>query len=400
MIRVLHHVDFMGLGGTERCCLLLLKHLPKGEFEAHAASPVGRLPLGKRLKYAVKRLLGNHKYEGKEEAAAWQSSRVPEFEATLGRQRVHRYERLADLGAAIERVRPQILHVHCLKPGAAPFDPALAAARRAVPVVFATSHFGKEDAALAGRDPAVAVDKVLFVSGWLRDHAKWTAAGDDERYGVLYNPIERPVGDGDLRSELGLGPRTFILGRIGRPSNHIYDPIAVSAFARLAAEGKDLAYVAVAAPPAMREQARTLGVEGRCRFLEPTVDPLRLSRFYRTIDVLAHARRDGETFGCNIAEAFMHGRPCVTHRTARFNAQVELVDEGVTGFVAGEGDVDGYARALSLLAADRERCRGMGAAARLKAERLYEASRVGATLADLYRQALSAKGIAVRAVPS
>ena len=57
--------------------------------------------------------------------------------------------------------------------------------------------------------------------------------------------------------------------------------------------------------------------------------------------MLAHARLDGETFGSNVAEAMIHGRPVVSHRSHLYNAQVEIIAD--TGFVVGQGDAPAYA---------------------------------------------------------
>src|SRR5204862_336714 len=141
-------------------------------------------------------------------------------------------------------------------------------------------------------------------------------------------------------------------------------------------------FLALSAPSRMKRDAQELGLRN-IRYLEPTVDDLELSRFYNTVDALAHARADGETFGCVIAEAMMHGKPVVTHRSLVRNAQAELVD-AACGFLVGPGDHKAYAEALRRLRDDADLKKRMGGAARAKALDQFEAAQITRKLEGLY----------------
>ena len=52
-----------------------------------------------------------------------------------------------------------------------------------------------------------------------------------------------------------------------------------------------------------RADIRDLNIK-HARFIERTTSETRLSQFYNTIDVLAHARKDGECNPANVWEAF------------------------------------------------------------------------------------------------
>jgi glycosyltransferase involved in cell wall biosynthesis len=77
-----------------------------------------------------------------------------------------------------------------------------------------------------------------------------------------------------------------------------------------------------------------LGLSGFVVYLEPTSDFLELLKIYCIMDVYIAASAIGESFGMVIAEAMSCGIPIVTISTPkRDNAQVELVDNNLTGFV-------------------------------------------------------------------
>jgi glycosyltransferase involved in cell wall biosynthesis len=143
--------------------------------------------------------------------------------------------------------------------------------------------------------------------------------------------------------------------------------------------------VALNPPFNMVEEARALGIK---HFVAvPAIsDDRRLSQYYNTIDVLAHARKDGETFGCNIAEAMIHGRPVVTHLTGDMNAQGETAGDG--GVVCGRDDFEAYAKVLARYRDDGAYCKQRAAAAKARAEGEFAASKLVARLERDYLELL------------
>ena len=71
---------------------------------------------------------------------------------------------------------------------------------------------------------------------------------------------------------------------------------------------------------------------------------MRLSKFYNTIDVLAHARKDGECNPANIWEAAAHKKPAISHYGKIFNGHIETIAN--SGFVVLNNDVEEYARIM------------------------------------------------------
>jgi len=111
-----------------------------------------------------------------------------------------------------------------------------------------------------------------------------------------------------------------------------------------------------------------------------------VTRFFNTIDVLAHFGRQGETFGLSIAEAMIHGKPVVSHRSRVANGHAELVK--ACGFLAGADDHRAYARYLRRLRDDERRRKDLGEAGREFASRRFLLPLVGAALEAHYARLL------------
>jgi glycosyltransferase involved in cell wall biosynthesis len=85
-----------------------------------------------------------------------------------------------------------------------------------------------------------------------------------------------------------------------------------------------------------------------------------------------------------VREAMAMGKAVIG---ARRGMIPELVDDGTTGLVVDDTP-ENLARAIEALAADRGRCRAMGAAGREKALRLYGIRRQAEAVRDFYREIL------------
>ena len=73
--------------------------------------------------------------------------------------------------------------------------------------------------------------------------------------------------------------------------------------------------------------------------LEHTGDEEKIDEFLRSLDVFAHGRNDGETFGLVFTEAMNCGLPLLSHKSHN-NAQVEVI--GNAGKVFHRKNIYGY----------------------------------------------------------
>lgn len=137
----------------------------------------------------------------------------------------------------------------------------------------------------------------------------------------------------------------------------------------------------------MIKTARDMGLK-KVRFLTaPIVTDDEITSFCNTIDILAHARRDGETFGLNIAEAMIHGKPVISHRSRRANGHKVFVKK--CGFFAGIDNYKQYAKYISLLYSNKIKRLKLGEDGRRFAEDNFLLTNIGRKLESYYKVLLA-----------
>jgi glycosyltransferase involved in cell wall biosynthesis len=140
----------------------------------------------------------------------------------------------------------------------------------------------------------------------------------------------------------------------------------------------------IGAIPEAYDFVRAKNLEANVEFCDPVQGESELAGFLGGINVLAHANDAGESFGLAIAEAMAAGLPVITHPAAgnRDNAQLELVEDGVTGFVAQNAEE--YAVALVRLLSNPGEAKAMGKAAREKAQAQFRVQNLVKKLESIY----------------
>jgi hypothetical protein len=87
--------------------------------------------------------------------------------------------------------------------------------------------------------------------------------------------------------------------------------------------GNKVKYIYLNPPPAAIEYVNVKNISGvEFRDWYPKS---KMNDFYNEIDVFAHARRDGETFGVAILEAKLNLNPIITHRSRQYNSHLDLL---------------------------------------------------------------------------
>ncbi|MBI3555852.1 MAG: glycosyltransferase family 4 protein [Deltaproteobacteria bacterium] len=376
-IRVVHYCNQLSIGGTERTMEIFCKYLDRTRFEVFVVSRIHRVKLTTRLRVELGARLGLRPARGKKLLWASMNVRATNFQTILGPDHVFFASDDNSLRHILLKLNPDILHVHYSGNAEAPTSDEEVLSR--IPVTVTTNPFEKQNTAPAHRH----VKKILFVSRWLLENrAQW--ASQDARAGVLYNPIEVPCTQSTLRTELGIPENAFVVGRVGRADPGIHDPIGLRAYRQI--EDANTFFLALSPPDNMLRQAKALNLKNFIS-LPPKADDVFLSKFYNTIDVLAHSRRDGETFGCNIAEAMIHGTPVISHLTPFMNAQSEVI--GDTGFVCAQDDWQDYAAKLALLKSDQQIRYELSSRSESRALEQFEARSLTHRLEKIYLELLA-----------
>ena len=297
---VIHHLNDLTLGGTEKMVQIHLSYFIKDNTFNH---------------YLAYRSQGD-------------KAREEYFKEILGSEKLICYDSHSTLLNIIRDKKPFILHRYS---AGIPEFPFVKEIKEHTKHFVSTSVFGNQD-------DTIDISKVIYVS----KHVQWMAGQQDsENHYVVRNPIEAPYSTENLREELNIPQDAFVFGRIGRDDKNIYDPINIEAYAKVA--NSNTYFVIVNPSNRCRSDIKRLNIKN-ARFIEPTISEVRLSQFYNTLDVLAHARKDGECNPANVWEAFAHGKPAISHYAHPFNGHIEVIRD--CGFVVLKDDVDEYARIM------------------------------------------------------
>ena len=297
---VIHHLNDLTLGGTEKMVQIHLSHFIKDNTFSHYLA---------------------YKSQG-------DKAREKYFKEILGTDKLLCYDSHSTLLNIIRHKKPFILHRYS---AGIPEFPFVKEIKEHTKHFVSTSVFGDQD-------DTIDISKIIYVS----KHVQWMAGRQESaNHHVVRNPIEAPYSTENLREELEIPADAFVFGRIGRDDENIYDPINLRAYAQV--ENKHTFFVLVNPSSRCRADIRDLNIK-HARFIERTTSEVRLSQFYNTIDVLAHARKDGECNPANVWEAFAHGKPAISHYANPFNGHIEVIRD--CGFVVLKDDVDEYARIM------------------------------------------------------
>ncbi len=203
-----------------------------------------------------------------------------------------------------------------------------------------------------------------------------------EKIKVVYVPTEGPMDKAEagklIRKNLGISDKDIVFGRIGRKSDPLYDPIGIEAFKRVVKKFPRIHYVIVGAPQILLQQQEREKIPN-IHFLPEIGTKDGLWAFYYAIDVLAHFRKDGESFGLNIVEAMYAQKPIISHKSIYWNAHLEYLDSSFA-FVADVDNIDQYAEGMEFFAKDTNRVqiKIMGEKAKAKAEKFHIKNHIGA----------------------
>jgi FkbM family methyltransferase len=199
--------------------------------------------------------------------------------------------------------------------------------------------------AWAGVDHSPNIAWTIHPSSW--QWGQWLQRGGRlDRVSVIPGPALRPNTTEDLRRELGIPPQHVTAGLLQRADNHIFSPIPLKAFSRVCRP--DRHFIIMNGGSLYQRQAKALGLQN-IHFIPHSGQEKAASKFFNTLDFFAHGRKDGETYGTVLAEAMMHGKPCLSHY-AKWGANAQPETMGPAGLWAS--DLEDYTIKLDQLYSD------------------------------------------------
>jgi glycosyltransferase involved in cell wall biosynthesis len=182
-----------------------------------------------------------------------------------------------------------------------------------------------------------------------------------ERIHTIYYGYDPPPGDPaalrhEVRKELGLPPEQVVIGMVCRLIEQKGILYGIRAFGQLAEQFPD-AHLVIAGEgalrPALEAEVKALKLEERVRFLGWRADGARVMAAY---DIFLMPSL-WEGFGLVMLEAMGQSLPIVG---SAVSALPEVVVDGETGLLVPPRDVDGLAKALTLLLSDTPLRKHMG----------------------------------------
>jgi glycosyltransferase involved in cell wall biosynthesis len=161
-------------------------------------------------------------------------------------------------------------------------------------------------------------------SEWLRQ--RWIeTGGSEEKSVVIPVPTWMPKSTDNMRQELGIDSTTFVCGFHQRKHDDIFSPTQLAAYKLI--ENDDTYMVVLNGSDLYKEQAKELGIE-HISFLDYLKTEEEMSKFFSTLDLYTHGRKDGETYGTIFVEAMAHFVPCISHWTGIQDAMEETIGSG------------------------------------------------------------------------
>ena len=381
-LRIVHAIARLNLGGAAQQVLELAGAQQRAGHRVVVAA--GRLAEGEESMEFLADELGVEVFP------------VPELQRELSPGR--------DLAAArrlrslLRAERPQVLHTHAAKAGAAGRLGALVAGRARPRARVHTFHGhvlrgyfdSRRERAfrLVERALARSTSALIAPSAEVRDDLVSLGVAPAGRFEVI--PYGFAFEDHGwcrerIRTGLGLGPETFAVGWVGRFAE-IKQPLdLVRVHAALVGRGIDASLVLVGdgpERPSVERLAAELGVAERVRLPGYRTD---VADWFPAFDALLLTSANEGTPVAAL-EALAAGRPAVATRVGGVPA---VVEDGETGFLAAAGDVERLADGLERLARDPSLRERMGALGAERVRGRFGRDRMAAEVEALYRRLLA-----------
>lgn len=361
MIRVLHVIDHLGLGGAQSALLDLVGGMDRSQFEIEVATMHGRGLFADQLE--ARGVKVHSLAPGK-----WPPVYLP------------------NLVRLLRNARYDLLHFHLQGANwlAKPLSAFVTGAKRvAHDHSSADLRFRKWWSLAPDALAHLFSNRVVAVSGGVADFLREREFVPAHKIAVVPNGVDtemfRPASQAErekVRSALGIGPGRFVAGSLGRlaPEKN-FQSLAI-----LARAMPDVLFVIGGTGPERDALLAASGGADNFRLLGEVADR---PSFYAALDgfVLPSLH---EALPMTLLEAMASGVPVVASDLEGVSSAL-----GGTGLLVPAGDTGALQGTIRSLVADSAVASGLSAAARERVVALYDARLSARSIEDIYRRALS-----------
>jgi glycosyltransferase involved in cell wall biosynthesis len=257
-------------------------------------------------------------------------SREPFFREILGENKLIPYASIPEFIEILKEIQPSILHVYN---AGIPEFPMISGIKDILP-----STKMVQTAVFSNKNDQVDLDAIIHVS---RPVSQIMGMGKDEKSLVIRNPVSPVETESDLRKELDISEDTFIFGHIGRPDSKTYSDVNIQAYKKI--ETDKTCFIILGVEEFAQEVFEKYEIKNYV-LIPKTTDRNIINSFYKTINVLAHSRSDGECNPSVFFEAFSCGVPVISCYGKPYNGHIECTENA--GMVVLNGDVEEYSRCM------------------------------------------------------
>lgn len=317
MIKVLHFIDKIGLGGTERNLENLTKLLDKDKFQSIVCGFSSSSERGDILRESgyvvyncdgdINKLVSIIKDDSIDAFLFYRDGRESQF-----------------WNLVLDRVK-----------------------QSKVKVIIEMNNFGLVDSGPCSKfiNLHMHVSKSSYYK-FKRAKGKWTKK--DKRTNFVCYPIldtcdiKRSINEikiSDYKHRYGIKNDDFILSRVARPDLIKWTELTTFSLLLILRKNKHIKFI-VRAIPKEREHLFKILFKNQVILLPQTLEEKDILSTYKVSDVLFHFSKIGESFGYCLVESLLCSVPVITYSTPKGdNAQIEIITNGQTGIIPKGGPI-------------------------------------------------------------
>lgn len=223
------------------------------------------------------------------------------------------------------------------------------------------------------------IKKVILLSKWQAD--TWAKNGGNLSKAIIIPTlVDIPPFDlkYNLRSKLSIPEDAFVFGFHQANREDIFSSVSLCAYKII--QNKNTHFILLGGGQKHRAFAIDNGLKN-IHFLDFSSDEKFVHYFLNSINVFAHARRDGEVCSAAIIEALYHGLPIISHPALHMGHLEQIENCGKVCY-----SIEEYAREMFLIRNNKDYHEFLSSNCRYKYNNMYKKDKIKIELKSLYSE--------------